>query len=124
MESHCKFGRKRMLMACALAGIFVIVALALWLRPNALPTGADGALSIGYKDLQPVLAQRCYPCHGEKIQMKNIRLDAPHYVKAYAPYMYRQVVVSRLMPQSNTTSMSEDERQLVKQWFEAGARTD
>jgi uncharacterized membrane protein len=32
------------------------------------------------------------------------------------------VVVTRLMPMNNATGITEDERALVRRWFEAGAR--
>jgi uncharacterized membrane protein len=121
----------------ALVGLTMIVALIVWLKPiplstsaptttdsvapHALTTGA--AAQIAYQQLQPVLAQRCYLCHGELVQMKNIRLDSPQNVKAYAQYMYQQVVVTRLMPMNNATGITEAERQLIKQWFEGGANT-
>lgn len=74
--------------------------------------------------MQPVLARRCYLCHGAKVQMKNIRFDSAQHVKAYAQYIYQQAVVSQLMPMNNATGMTEAERLLIKQWFESGARTD
>jgi uncharacterized membrane protein len=121
----------------ALVGLTMIVALIVWLKPIPLSTGAamatdltvsqaqanGGAAQITYRQLRPVLAQRCYLCHGESVQMKNIRLDSPQNVKAYAQYMYQQVVVTRLMPMNNATGITEAERQLVKQWFEGGADT-
>jgi uncharacterized membrane protein len=115
----------------------MIVALIVWLKPIPLSTSAPtttdsvaphaltngAATQIGYQQLRPVLAQRCYLCHGELVQMKNIRLDSPQNVKAYAQYMYQQVVVTRLMPMNNATGITEAERQLIKQWFEGGANT-
>ncbi len=56
--------------------------------------------------------------------MKNVRLDSRQGVKAYAQYMYQQVVVLKLMPMNNATGITEDERLLIKQWFEGGAKTD
>lgn len=92
-------------------------------RPLMSETDAtDGALS--YRQLQPVLAQRCYPCHGEHVQMKSVRLDSKQHVKAYAPYMYQQVVLLKLMPLNNATGITDAERAMVKAWFEAGARVD
>jgi uncharacterized membrane protein len=32
--------------------------------------------------------------------------------------------VMRLMPMNNATGIVEDERQLIRKWFESGARTD
>ena len=74
--------------------------------------------------LQPLLAQRCYSCHGEQVQMKTVRLDSPALVKQHATNIYQQVVVARAMPMNNATGLTDAERQLIKQWFEAGARTD
>ena len=56
--------------------------------------------------------------------MKNVRLDSAPYVKAYAQYMYQQAVVLKLMPMNNATGITDAERLLIKQWFEAGARID
>jgi uncharacterized membrane protein len=71
--------------------------------------------------LQPVLAQRCYQCHGEQVQMKNVRLDSPEYVKLHVQGIYQQVVVSKIMPMNNATQITEDERALIGRWFEGGA---
>jgi uncharacterized membrane protein len=56
--------------------------------------------------------------------MKNVRLDSPAQVATHAQGIYQQVVVTRAMPMNNATGLTEAERQLIKQWFEAGARTD
>ena len=71
--------------------------------------------------LQPVLEQRCYMCHGEQVQMKNVRLDSPEDVKLHAQGIYQQVVVSKIMPMNNSTQITEDERALIGRWFERGA---
>jgi uncharacterized membrane protein len=56
--------------------------------------------------------------------MKNVRLDSPALVKQHGANIYQQVVVARAMPMNNATGLTEAERQLIKQWFESGARTD
>jgi uncharacterized membrane protein len=127
MRHGYKLGRNGNPLPYALAGVAAILALIVWLRPDAALVSAGSNASarpLRYADLQPVLAQRCYLCHGEKVQMKNVRLDSPQYVKAYAQYMYQQAVVLKLMPMNNATGITDAERLLIKQWFEAGARTD
>ena len=127
MRHGYKLGRSGNPLPYALAGVAAILALIVWLRPDAPLVSAGGnsvVRPLPYADLQPVLAQRCYLCHGEKVQMKNVRLDSPQYVKAYAQYMYQQAVVLKLMPMNNATGITEAERLLIKQWFESGARTD
>jgi uncharacterized membrane protein len=68
-----------------------------------------------------VLAQRCYQCHGEAVQMKNVRLDSPQAAATHAQAIFQQVVVARAMPLNNATGMTEAERGLIRQWFEDGA---
>jgi uncharacterized membrane protein len=73
--------------------------------------------------VQAVLEQRCYLCHGEAVQMKNLRLDSPDMVKQHAQAIYQQVVVQKLMPMNNATQITDAERALIGRWFEAGAAT-
>ena len=124
MRHGYKLGRNRNPLAYALAGVAVIVALIVFLRPAPSAPAQVGTSALSYKDLQPVLARRCYLCHGPQVQMKNVRLDSAPYVKAYAQYMYQQAVVLKLMPMNNATGITDAERLLIKQWFEAGARID
>ena len=138
MRHGYKLGRNGNPLPYALVGVAVIVAAIAWMRPApvAAPAAADapvsGAPSAGgesaggqndYAQLQPVLAQRCYMCHGEQVQMKNLRLDSAASVKQHAQAVYQQVVVQKLMPMNNATGMTDAERALVKRWFEAGAVT-
>ena len=37
---------------------------------------------------------------------------------AHAQQIYQQVVVTRIMPLSNATRMTDDERAMVARWFE------
>ena len=87
-----------------------------------MPSGVAGANDS--KILQLVLAQRCYMCHGEQVQMKNVRLDSADNIKLHAQNIYQQVVVTKVMPMNNATGITEAERLLIKQWFEAGAKVD
>jgi uncharacterized membrane protein len=79
--------------------------------------------AVGYTQVQAVLAQRCYMCHGEQVQMKNIRLDTPAGLKTHAQAVYQQVVVTRQMPMNNATGITDAERALIGQWFAGGALT-
>ena len=68
-----------------------------------------------------MLEQRCYQCHGATLQMTNVRLDSPENLKLHAAAVYQQAVVAKTMPMNNATGITEAERGLLKQWFEAGA---
>ena len=77
--------------------------------------------AIGYAQIQPVIADRCYGCHGQAMQMKNIRLDSAALLAQNAQAVYQQSVVLRAMPMNNATQITEEERALIKKWFEGGA---
>ncbi|MDD2811365.1 urate hydroxylase PuuD [Rhodoferax sp.] len=131
-----KLGRNPHPWRYAAVGVTVVLALMVWLAPkpeavqnNIKSIAADaGSTSstgkIGYAILQPILAQRCYQCHGAQVQMKNVRLDSAEQVKRHAQAIYQQAVVSKIMPMNNATGISEAERMVIKTWFETGAKTD
>jgi uncharacterized membrane protein len=131
-----KLGRNRHPWRYALVGMAVILAQVVWLTPH--PEAAQNTMNsvaltevntraggqIGYATIQPILAQRCYVCHGALVQMKNVRLDSAANVKLHAQNMYQQAVVTKIMPMNNATSISMAERLLIKEWFETGAKVD
>ena len=118
-----KLARNRHPWRYAAAGVVVLLGLIVWLKPAPQVALATPQV-VTYQMLQPVLAQRCYMCHGAQVQMKNIRLDSPANVASHAPAMYQQAVVSRIMPMNNATGITEEERQLIGRWFEGGAKVD
>ena len=138
MRHGYKLGRTGHPWRYGLSGGLVIVAVIIWLKPVAPPAASQSATdsvasyahSAGatgqndYKSLQVVLAQRCYMCHGEQVQMKNVRLDSAQNVKIHAQNMYLQAVINKVMPLNNATGITDAERLLIKRWFEAGARTE
>ncbi len=137
MRHGFKLGRNANPLPYALVGVAVIVALIVWMRPVPVAVSASGTINsvatnaggtgatgqFGYQKVQAVLEQRCYMCHGEQVQMKNVRLDSAQNVKTNAQNIYQQVVVTKAMPMNNSTGLTEPERLLIKQWFEAGAST-
>ncbi|RFO97679.1 hypothetical protein DIC66_07425 [Rhodoferax lacus] len=134
MRHGFKLGRNAHPWPYAAAGVVAIVGVLVWLKPtdaaNAAvapaTTTAVGAVGgpISYKTLQPILAQRCYMCHGPAVQMKNVRLDSAEAVASHAQMLYQQAVVTRIMPMNNATGISDAERAVIKQWFESGAHVD
>ena len=121
-----KLGRNPHPWRYAFSGVAVIVLAILWMAPTSPSTSAQSSVTEvpNYATLQPILSQRCYQCHGEQVQMKNVRLDSPHNLALHAQAVYQQVVVARIMPMNNTTQITDAEREVIKQWFEGGAKTD
>mgnify|MGYP002664037519 FL=1 len=136
MRHGYKLGKSGNPLPYALVGVAVMVAMVAWLRPapptvqiSATDLVANGAYPISatdqndYKSVQTVLEQRCYMCHGEQVQMKNLRLDSSALVKQHAQAIYQQAVVQKLMPMNNATQMTDEERALIGRWYQAGAAT-
>jgi uncharacterized membrane protein len=124
MRHGWKLGRNRHPAGYAVAGVAVIAATVAWLAPQASEAAKAPAGAAGYVAVQKVFAQRCYACHGPQLQMKNVRLDSPAAVRQHARAVYQQAVVAKTMPLNNATQITEAERALIGQWFEAGAPTE
>ncbi len=120
MRHGWKLGRNRHPLPYALVGVAVIVGVIVWLKPDAAPA-APVAQAAGYPEVRKVLEQRCYQCHGEQLQMKNVRLDSPAALKQHAQAVYQQAVVAKTMPLNNATGITDAERALLGQWFLGGA---
>ncbi len=132
-----KLGRNRHPIAYALVGVAVIIGAIVWMKPAPQPA-AVSAMDSGaarariqsitgqndYQKVSKIIENRCYQCHGAQLQMKNVRLDSPALLKQHAQSVYQQVVVTKIMPMNNATGITDDERAQIKQWFEAGAKTE
>ena len=120
-----KLGNARNPIPYALFGIAVLGLTIVWMKPEPAAASAPGAAvqKVGYGEVQKVLEQRCYMCHGAQVQMKNVRLDTADQVAAHAQAVYQQVVVTKIMPMNNATGITDAERALVGKWFEGGAST-
>ena len=99
-------------------GVALLLGLVAWLRPAPAPAAAALQAQVGYAELKPVIEQRCQSCHGAAVQMKNLRLDSQALLEQHAQMVYQQVVVTKIMPLSNATQMTDAERALVARWFE------
>jgi uncharacterized membrane protein len=107
----------------AVAGTALLLGLALALAP-APPSAAAAARPVSFAEVKAMVDQRCVLCHNAQVQQKNVALHTPALIRQHAQLMYQQVVVLKLMPMANATQMTDDERALLKRWFEAGAHTE
>jgi len=116
-------GRAKNPLPFAVAGVVILLSVIVWMRPEPTSTApaAVNATPVTYAEVSQVFAQRCYMCHGEQVQMKNVRFDTADGVKQHALGIYQQAVVTKQMPMNNATGITEDERALIKHWYEAGA---
>ena len=120
-----KLGNARNPVPYMLLGVAVLGLTIVWMRPAPVPASAAVAATaeVAFAQVRHVLDQRCLLCHGEQVQMKNVRLDSVEQIAVHAQAVYQQVVVSKIMPMANSTGMTDDERALIGAWFQAGAKT-
>jgi uncharacterized membrane protein len=119
-------GRARNPWPFAAVGIILILAaiaaMAPWGAKNVAPNTPTQAAT--FAQVKSVIDQRCLSCHGEQVQMKNIRLDTSQSIKLNEQNVYQQVSVTQQMPMNNATGITPEERQLVASWYLAGAKVD
>ncbi len=107
----------------AVAGTLVVVGLVLWFAPapRSTASAAAPARAVRLAEVKAVIDQRCVPCHNAQVQQKNVALHTPELIRQHAQNVYQQVAVLKLMPLNNATGITDDERSLIKRWFDAGA---
>jgi uncharacterized membrane protein len=114
---------KRVPWEYAVVGTLVLVGVMVALKPapSSVGTSAAAAQAVTFADVQSVLQQRCVMCHNAQLASKNVALHEPQLITGQAQAIYQQTVVLKAMPMNNATQITDDERLLVKRWFEAGA---
>ncbi|WP_427312875.1 urate hydroxylase PuuD [Cupriavidus sp. H39] len=117
------------------AGVAALAVVAVLIAPQPRPAvakaeGADAAAatSVSFAKVQEVMNARCVQCHAEQPKMmptaaKGIKLDSAEDIKSHAQLIYQQAVQQKAMPLGNVTQITDDERALLGQWFEGGAKT-
>ena len=107
----------------AIGGSAILVVLAVWLAPAPPKPEAAGTPPPTLAQVKAVVDQRCVLCHNAQVQQKNVALHTEALIVQHAQMVYQQAVVLKLMPLNNATQITDDERALIKRWFEAGARS-
>jgi len=115
---------KRVPWEYAAVGTALLLGLAAWLAPAPARPVAAGTPPPTLAQVQAVVAQRCVLCHNAQVQQKNVALHTPELLQQHALAVYQQAAVLKLMPMNNATQITEDERALIRRWFEAGAKAD
>jgi uncharacterized membrane protein len=118
----------RTVWAIPAAGLVVLVALAVAIRPDDGGGDSPAAL-VSFSEVAPVVAERCAACHAQTPTQSGFSsppaglvLETPEQIAARADDIER-VVSSKAMPLGNITGMTSDERALVIAWITQGANT-
>jgi len=107
----------------AAAGVAMTIAVSLALMPApSTPTAAAAPVTMAA--VKAIVDQRCVLCHNAQVQQKNVALHTAELIRQHAQAVYQQAVVLKLMPLGNATQITDDERAVIKRWYEAGAKSD
>ena len=141
---HARGGNPKWTWA-ATAGIFFVI-MALSLAPLMMEketqddeagwdtstlTGQASVLA-GHEDFETVtdiVMGRCSMCHAQEpyyegfiAPPKGVVLETPNQIAMQAKTILLQSAVSHAMPPANVTYMEEEERAIIRRWFEASLR--
>jgi uncharacterized membrane protein len=105
----------------AAAGTVLLIGLAVAMAPPPAAPVVAGAPPVTLAQVHAIAQQRCVLCHNAQVQQKNVALHTPELIRQHAQQIYQQAVLLKLMPMNNATQITEDERTLIRRWYEAGA---
>ncbi|HTL55705.1 MAG TPA: DUF1553 domain-containing protein [Candidatus Limnocylindrales bacterium] len=129
---------------CSRGPLWLILSLFCLLLLSCPGFGADSAEKLDFNfQVRPILADRCFKCHGpdEKARKAKLRLDLPETALAFRDKdsgkaaivpgkpeeseLCRRIVATddddRMPPPSSNLSLSDEEKALLRRWVAQGA---
>jgi len=93
-------------------------------NPNACKS------NVSFSEINNIIQSRCLTCHSakptddvNKVAPNGVMYDTPEQIVAKKELIMQRVVVTKTMPQNNKTSITQEERVLIRCWIEQGAST-
>ena len=100
----------------------MLIALTAY-RPGAAAVG-----DVGFAEVHAIIEKHCVQCHSATPTNKDfpeapkgVMFDTPDEIKLYASKIEQQAVLADIMPLGNLTGITDEERQKLGAWIEAGA---
>lgn len=92
---------------------------------------AQSMEAVSFQELRQVIVQRCNICHSSEpdhptapVAPNGVMFDTPDQIGQWAQRIHDRTVTNRTMPLANLTQMTDEERQLVDQWYRSGSETE
>jgi len=108
--------------AALLVGIIILMA-------PSKPTQSASADTVSINTVHKIVTDRCSSCHasaptqaGFAAAPKGIVFDSEEDTVRQAAIIHQQAVVTRAMPIGNLTRITEEERNVLDQWFRQNSR--
>ena len=111
----------------------LIMGTAAAIVPKSNTSAVDSTASAAevFASVHEVMEARCISCHakaptqpGFSAPPKGVVLESDEDLVRQAQLIHQQVVVTKAMPIGNLTQITDEERALIDQWFQSGAKTE
>jgi uncharacterized membrane protein len=110
--------------ASKLPAVLAVVLLALTAALIAPRPQSDNAVAATFSQVRNVINARCTSCHSSApvhpafpAAPLGVMFDTDDQILAEADRIFQQTVVTGVMPIGNLTAMTDEERQIVDQWY-------
>ena len=107
-----------------------LISLMIITAPQKRKTGKD-APPVAFSQVQPIFQTRCVPCHSshptddtQTTAPNGVMYDTPAQIQKMADKILVRAVQTKTMPQGNKTNITEEERELIGNWIEQGAKIE
>ncbi len=106
----------------------IILLMTAFVTAPKVSNGECGTVT--FTRIYPIIQERCVSCHSSQptdevwtSPPNGVVYDTPQQIADKAELIMQRVVVTKTMPQNNSTGMTPEERDLIRCWIEQGAKT-
>ena len=124
---HAMIGRgpRRLWALAPMAAAFIAVVIMATPRARA----AASTNTVSFAQVRNVINTRCLTCHSAyptddifRVAPNGMMFDTPEQIRIAAPRVVERAAAQRTMPPGNKTAITDDEREILRRWVNAGAR--
>ncbi len=119
----------RPLLAGAMLGTVGALYLFLKLGVTAAPAGVVSSGPVSFAEARHVIDRRCGACHSAQQSDRSfgpapggVMYDTPEQIVRYAARIRERAVITRTMPPTNKTGITDEERGVLARWIAQGAK--
>ena len=115
----------------ALVTAMAVTVIGIYLLSHRAPARSNVAVPdspVTFADARHIIDRRCAACHSATptdltfgVAPAGVMFDTPEQIVERGPRINERAVVTRTMPPSNKTGMTDAERDLLRRWFAAGS---
>ncbi len=112
-----------------IAAVLILIAIAAAIAPRSKAAVSNSG--VDYAQVRAIIAERCTVCHSSSpthvafpAAPGGVMFDNDHQIVEDAFRIHQQTVITRVMPISNLTEITEAERVIIDQWYLSGAKTE